>query len=187
MTKKVNKRKQPAAVGKKKTYPLSYKIIGAALILFLVVFLVINNFLKEDNSEEEEYLFKKEGELLFLDSLDNTKAKIDIEIADTDYDRQLGLMFRKRMEENQGMLFIFPSETVQSFWMRNTNIPLDMVFINNQQKIVTIHKNTETLSDRPYPSTAPAKYVIEVNAGFTERHNILTGDKVSWLGTRLSF
>jgi len=187
MAKKEKKRKQSIPVEKKKKYPVIYKIVGGVLILSLVIFFILNNFIKEDNPVEEEYMFKKEGELLFLDSLDNTKAKIDIEISDTDYDRQLGLMFRKNMEENEGMLFIFPSETVQSFWMRNTNISLDIIFINSDQKIVTIHKNTKTLSDQSYPSTGPAKYVIEVIAGFTDKHNILTGDKVSWLGTQISF
>jgi uncharacterized membrane protein (UPF0127 family) len=62
-----------------------------------------------------------------------------------------------------------------------------MIFINEEQKIVTIHKNTKILSDQSYPSSAPAKFVLEVNAGFTDRHNISIGDKVSWLGTRISF
>jgi uncharacterized membrane protein (UPF0127 family) len=76
---------------------------------------------------------------------------------------------------------------MQSFWMRNTNISVDMIFINAEQKIVTIHKNTKILSDQSYPSSAPAKFVLEVNAGFSDRHNISIGDKVSWLGTRISF
>ncbi len=172
---------------RKNQTPLIYKIIGAVLILALASFFVFNNILKKEKPEEEEYMFKKEGELLFIDSLSSTKAKIDIEIAENDFDRQLGLMFRKNMQENQGMLFIFPAEEMQSFWMRNTNISLDMIFINAEQKIVTIHKDTKILSDQSYPSTAPSKFVLEVNAGFTDRHNILIGDKVSWLGTRISF
>ncbi|MGE5797682.1 MAG: DUF192 domain-containing protein [Ignavibacteria bacterium] len=186
MTKKEIKRKQSHHAEKKKSAPLIYRIIGAVLILALVIFFVFNNLLNKEKPEEE-YMFKKEGELLFLDSLRSTKAKIDIEVADNDFDRQLGLMFRKSMEEKQGMLFIFPAEEIQSFWMRNTNISVDMIFINAEQKIVTIHKNTKILSDQSYPSSAPAKYVLEVNAGFTDRHNVLIGDKVSWLGTRISF
>ena len=82
------------------------------------------------------------------------------------------------MEENQGMLFIFPADAMQSFWMRNTLISLDMIFINSNKKIVTIHKNTKVLSDQSYPSTSPARYVLEVNAGFTAKHNIQVGDQV---------
>ncbi len=186
MNKKQLKGKQAVHSGKQKSFPLPYKITGAGLVVVLVIFIVLNNYLKRE-IPEEEYKFKKEGEFLFLDSLNNTKERIDIEVSDNDYDRQLGLMFRKTMEENQGMLFIFPAEEMHSFWMRNMNIPLDMIFINAEQRIVTIHKNTKILSEQSYPSTAPAKFVLEVNAGFTDRHNILIGDKVSWLGTRISF
>ncbi len=133
----------------------------------------------------EYYTFTKEGELTFTDSLGTLKAKIDLEIADNDYERQLGLMNRKEMKENEGMLFIFPRQDYQSFWMRNTLISLDMIFVNDQKKIVTIHKNTKILADQSYPSSQPALYVVEVIAGFTDRHNIQVGDKIDWMGTEL--
>ncbi|OGU89839.1 MAG: hypothetical protein A3K31_13355 [Ignavibacteria bacterium RIFOXYA12_FULL_35_25] len=88
------------------------------------------------------------------------------------------------MEEKQGMLFIFPDDAMQSFWMRNTLISLDMIFINSNKTIVTIHKNTKVLSDQSYPSTAPAQYVLEVNAGFTAKHDIQVGDHVGWTNTK---
>jgi uncharacterized protein len=132
------------------------------------------------------YKFKKEGELTFVDSIGNPIIKIDIEIADNDYERQLGLMNRQSMEEMQGMLFIFLREEIQSFWMRNTLFSLDILFINSQKEIVTIHKNTQPLSEQSYPSSKPAIYVLEVNAGFCDRHNVKPGDKVYWIGGRLS-
>jgi uncharacterized protein len=85
------------------------------------------------------------------------------------------------MDENHGMLFIFPDEEMQSFWMHETYIPLDMVFVNTAKKIVTIHRNTQILSDQSYLSTAPATYVIEVNAGFCAAHNISEGDKITFI------
>ena len=133
----------------------------------------------------EYYTFTKEGELTFTDSLGTLKAKIDLEIADNDYERQLGLMNRKEMKENEGMLFIFPRQDYQSFWMRNTLISLDIMFVNDQKEIVTIHKNTKILSDTSYPSSAPSIYVVETLAGFTDRHNIQVGDKIDWMGTRI--
>jgi uncharacterized membrane protein (UPF0127 family) len=133
------------------------------------------------------YTFKKEGELTFTDTLGNEKVKIDLEIADNEYERQLGLMNRKSMEENQGMLFIFPFEKYQSFWMRNTLISLDILFINKDKKIVTIHKNSEILSAQSYPSSAPAMYVVEVVGGFTDKFNIIIGDKIFWMENKLSF
>lgn len=160
-----------------------YIIIGI-ITAVLLAFLIYNNFIRKSEVDMEYYTFAKEGELVFFDSTGNAKCKIDLEIADTDYERQLGLMKRVSMEENQGMLFIFPVDAMQSFWMRNTLISLDMIFINSNKKIVTIHKNTKVLSDQSYPSTSPARYVLEVNAGFTAKNNIQVGDKVGWTNTR---
>ncbi|MHB1686473.1 MAG: DUF192 domain-containing protein [Ignavibacteriaceae bacterium] len=156
------------------------KIIAIAIVAAVILFLVISNLPKKEN-QNKEFMFRKDGELTFIDSTNNsTKAKIDIQIADNDFDRELGLMFRKSMEENQGMLFIFPFDTTQNFWMRNTYIPLDMIFVNSKKEIVTIQHATQTLSDQTYSSSAPAMYVIEVDAGFSDKYKIKAGDKISW-------
>lgn len=168
--------KQAAKRHDKKIYYISAAVIAAAIIILFVYPGILN----KENNEEVYYMFKKEGELTISDSSNLLKAKIDIEIADTDYERQLGLMKRISMEEKQGMLFIFPSEAMQSFWMRNTLISLDMIFINENKKIVTIHKNTKILSDQSYPSSAPAKYVLETIAGFTDKFGINVGDVINW-------
>lgn len=162
------------------------KIVIGVIAIAVIGFFVYNNFIKNNEQELEYYTFTKEGELTFTDSLGTLKAKIDLEIADNDYERQLGLMNRKEMKENEGMLFIFPRQDYQSFWMRNTLISLDMIFVNQQKKIITIHKNTKTLSDQSYPSSEPSMYVVEVLAGFTDKHNIQVGDKIDWMGTRLA-
>ena len=165
---------------------LSVQIIVIAVLAIAVIgFFIINNFITNE-PKVEYYTFSKEGELTFTDSLGILKAKIDLEIADNDYERQLGLMNRKEMKESEGMLFIFPMQGNQSFWMRNTFISLDMLFINEQKQIVTIHKNTKILSDQSYPASQPAIYVVEVLAGFTDKHNIKVGDKIDWMGTRLA-
>ena len=156
-----------------------YQIITVIAVLALIIFLAFPDLLKKHNYENE-YHFKKEGELTFYSPDSVKKTTIDIEIANTEYERELGLMKRKNMEENQGMLFIFPEEKMQSFWMRNTLISLDMIFVNAKKEIVTIQKNTKVLSDQSYPSSKPAKYVIEVDAGFSDRYNIKDGDIISW-------
>ena len=163
-----------------------YYVITGVLIAAIIILFVFPGILNKENIEEVYYMFQKEGELTIADSIGMQKARIDLEIADTDYERQLGLMKRVSMEEKQGMLFIFPDDAMQSFWMRNTLISLDMIFINSNKVIVTIHKNTKVLSDQSYPSTAPARYVLEVSAGFTGKHNIQVGDKIDWIGTRKS-
>lgn len=157
-------------------------LVSVIVVLVLALFFVMNNC--NQNIEPEYYSFTKDGELIFTDSLGNFITKIDIEIADNEYKRQLGLMNRPTMEENQGMLFIFPVEQMESFWMRNTLISLDMIFVNKDKKIVTIQKNTNVLSSQSYPSTEPSMYVVEVVGGFTEKHNIDAGDKINWMRTK---
>jgi len=161
------------------------KVVTIIVLIAVAVFFIVNNFIINSEPEVKYYTFKKEGELTFTDSLGNAKIKIDLEIADNEYERQLGLMNRKSMEENQGMLFIFRYERMQSFWMRNTLIPLDMMFVNKDNKIITIHKNTKTLSAQSYPSTGPSIYVVEVVGGFTDKYKIVVGDKIFWMGTKL--
>ena len=128
-----------------------------------------------------EPTFKKEGELYFQSS-ENGKAitKIDIEKADTDMDREFGLMYRKSMPANEGMLFLFDANEQQSFWMHNTYIPLDIIFVDENNVITTIHENAKPLNDTSLKSKGAAKYVVEVNGGFAKQHSIKVGDKISW-------
>lgn len=156
-----------------------YQVIAVIAVLALIIFLAFPDLTKQHDNDDE-YHFTKEGELTFYSADSVKKVTIDIEIANTEFERELGLMKRKSMEENQGMLFIFPEEKMQSFWMRNTLISLDMIFVSAQKEIVTIRKNTKVLSDQSYPSTKPAMYVIEVDAGFSDNHNLKVGDKISW-------
>lgn len=163
-----------------------YIIIVATLIIAFLILLLANLFTKKNNNSyvkspnksSDIYSFTKQGELTFQNSKGNFITSIDIEFADNQNERAQGLMYRTKLDENQGMLFIFPFEELQSFWMKNTVLPLDMLFINSELKIVTIHKNTEPYSTKGYPSSSPAIYVLEVNAGFTEKYNIKKGDKV---------
>lgn len=163
----------------KKRTAVYTKVAAIIIAAAVIIFLAISNLVKKSQTDTE-YMFKKDGTLTFLNDSNQVKAKIDIQIANTEFDRELGLMFRKSMEENQGMLFIFPVDTSQTFWMRNTYIPLDMVFINSQKRIVSISKNTQILSDQTYTSKGPAQYVLEVNAGYCDKFNIHAGDEVSW-------
>lgn len=152
--------------------PLWALFLGIAIIFWL-------NY-RDKEKDKEMYSFKAEGVLVIQDSTGKEKKKIDIEIADTEYDRQLGLMFRESLEENQGMLFIFPYQGELSFWMKNTKISLDILFINKERKIVTIHKRTTPYSEKSLPTLQPAQYVLEVIGGFTDKFSINEGDFVRW-------
>jgi uncharacterized protein len=128
--------------------------------------------------------FKKEGELLFFSKDDQPIIGIDIEIADNDSRREVGMMGRPAMDELKGMLFVFDEEFYASFWMKNCVLSLDMIFIDKTGSIVTIQKNTTPFSEQNYTATAPTLLVLEVNAGFTDRHNISVGDRITWKRVR---
>lgn len=124
--------------------------------------------------------FVKQGEVYFQDANKKAIKGIDVEIAETDETRHTGLMFRDKMEETQGMLFIFPDEDYQSFYMKNTILPLDIIFINAKKQIVKIYKNTTPFSETSLPAGKPTMYVVEVNAGFSDKYNIKEGDFIDW-------
>lgn len=180
MAKNKSDKKHPA--GRKSGMAGKLKILVVAVVILAAALYFLKDIFTGGPAEVETtyYKFKKEGELTLLDSMGQKKYHIDMELADTEYERMLGLMYRKEMAENQGMLFIFPDEVIRSFWMMNTLISLDMIFIDANKRIVTIHRNTKTQSEQSYQSTAPSKYVLEVVAGFCDRHNIVEGDRIIW-------
>lgn len=103
---------------------------------------------------------------------------IDAEIAAEDGDRQQGLMYRTSLGENDGMFFMFEIERELTFWMRNTCLPLDMIFIAADGTIVGIEENTPTLTDETFSPGCPARYVLETNAGWTRKNGVKAGMKV---------
>jgi uncharacterized protein len=102
-----------------------------------------------------------------------------VEVVDNDAERAKGLMYRRELPEGQGMLFDFHREREVSFWMQNTYIPLDMVFIRGDGRILRIAENTEPLSTRLIPSGGPVRAVLEVIGGTTRKLGIAPGDRVA--------
>ncbi len=142
---------------------------------------------KEKPSSEQvlpEIPFRKDGTLTFL--RDGAPiVTIDIEIADNDSTRTRGLMQRSRLPERSGMLFIFDEPAPQSFWMANTQLPLDIIFVDADSQIVSITKYTKPLSPESVTSGgAAARFVIEVEAGFTDTYGIIETDHVRWVDLR---
>ena len=125
--------------------------------------------------------FKNQGSLSFLTGEGDTAVTIAVEVADDNVKRRIGMMFREKAEEKQGMLFIFPFSEIRSFWMRNTVLSLDMIFIDEQKRIVNIEKSTVPFTERSYFSTGPARYVLEVRAGFADKYNLSAGQEVTWI------
>lgn len=127
--------------------------------------------------------FVKEGELDFLNAKGERITGIDIEIADDDLQTQRGMMYRRSLEQDHGMLFIFPDETERSFWMKNTLIALDILYVDAAKNIVSITENAPPRSEQSIWSEFPAKYVVEVNAGFVAIYGIRVGDQIRFKRT----
>ncbi len=106
------------------------------------------------------------------------KVAVEVELALDPGKRQRGLMFRNRLARDAGMLFVFPDSRPRSFWMKNTPLPLDIVYIDSRLRIVSIAKATEPYSTRAIPSGEAAQYVLEINAGFADRRGLKVGQAV---------
>jgi uncharacterized membrane protein (UPF0127 family) len=105
-------------------------------------------------------------------------CRLDVELAVNPAEQAKGLMFRKSMDDNAGMFFIFDRDETRHFWMRNTLIPLDMIFIDNKYIVVDIHRGAKPLDETVISSRKPARYVLEVNAGKADKCRIKPGTKV---------
>ena len=156
------------------------------VIIFLYFFLSAvqscDQQVKKSISITKEINFSKEGELTLRKTKSDSVFKtLDIEIAQTDYETQTGLMYRKSMEEHQGMLFIFQEELPRSFYMKNTEFSLDIIYINKKKKVVSIKKNTIPYDKNSLPSGESVLYVLEIKAGLSDRWGIENGDSVRWL------
>jgi uncharacterized membrane protein (UPF0127 family) len=153
-----------------KRIPLLVIALLAILLLFLLLFQLPE---PETPSQGDTVVFRtSSGDI-----------EVSVEIADTPEKRGEGLMYRESLPENSGMLFIFEDEAIRTFWMKNTHLPLDMIFINSEMDIVHIEKDAQPCESDPcrtYSSQLPAKYVVEVNAGFSERKGLDIGDFVEF-------
>jgi uncharacterized protein len=106
-------------------------------------------------------------------------AEVAVELALTREALTRGLMYRTELDEGDGMLFVFGNEAERSFWMSNTPISLDIIYIRDDRTILSIASNTTPYSEKMIPSRGPVRYVLEVPAGWCERHGVKPGDSVS--------
>ena len=123
---------------------------------------------------------REDGVLDFLKPDGSIITSISIEIAETSENIKKGLMWRYSLDTTSGMLFVFQNSGPQAFWMRNTPVPLDIIFISENSCIKNIAESTRPMSDETYNSKGPAKYVLEVRAGFSERYGIKEGHCIRW-------
>jgi uncharacterized membrane protein (UPF0127 family) len=144
--------------------------------IFLIILLIFIIGCKEPETITKEITI----------TTNESSIKINAEIADSPSKRARGLQQRESLEENAGMLFIFERPDIASFWMKDTLIPLDMIFISEnyigEKTVVKIESAEPCTTEKcpTYSSEKAVKYVLEVNAGFAEMNNIVVGDSISW-------
>jgi len=122
----------------------------------------------------------KDGTLDFVRFDESIKASITIEIADTPETQIKGLMGRSALDDSSGMLFVFEREEPQKFWMKNTPVSLDIIFIGGDGCIINIVESTTPMSNQRYRSKGPVKYAVEVRAGFAKRFQLDTDTCIQW-------
>lgn len=127
--------------------------------------------------------FEKEGTLQFLSPVDSVLGRIDVEIADTPAERRQGLMYRRELASDHGMLFIFPRTDQSGFWMKNTYVPLDIIFVGPDSQVVSVAQRTRIMSEETIRPEGPKKFVVEVNSGYSRRHGIDTTTRIRWTRT----
>jgi uncharacterized membrane protein (UPF0127 family) len=122
------------------------------------------------------------GPVAVVHRADATTVSVDLEVASTPSAMERGLMYRTSLPEDSGMLFVFADDADHSFWMKNTLIPLDMLFIARDGRIVGIHPSAVPLSTAPISVGTPSALVLEVNGGWTARHGVRAGDRLEFRG-----
>lgn len=155
------------------------KIILSVAVLTALAFGVSCNegTTAEKTNLTKEIKFKKDGTLTLRKvETDSVVATLDIEISDDDYKTQIGLMYRQSMENRQAMLFIFPDEGIRTFYMKNTEFSIDILYFDKNKRLLNYHSKAEPYNEKSLPSAAPAMYVLEVNAGLADQWGLDTGD-----------
>ena len=177
---------------------MHFKFSGYSIILLIIVSLIailtlmllfsepkpprkLPAITESPEQEMKEPVFRKDGELRFIAR--KTRKVIfnaAIEVVLTLAAQEQGLMYRKSMPDSAGMLFVFKVSEPLAFWMRNTIIPLDIVYADSAKQIVKIIRNAKPYSEKQLLSVKPAMYVVELNAGFAEKHGLRKGDFIDF-------
>ena len=137
----------------------------------------------QSRSEEDPRGFQNEGTLTFLRPNGDTLRTISIDVADTDAERRRGLMRQRSLGYDRGMLFIFDTVERGSMWMKNTPLPLDIVFVAPDSQVINIARRTTPFSEEKITPAAPRKFVVEVRAGFADRFGLTDSTCVRWTRT----
>ncbi len=152
-------------------------VIGLALLLILIAFLVLffqNEQSLPETTQEASYIYS-------ASTLKISNKTLQIDLADTPATRERGLSGRVALAPDHGMLFVFEKKDRYGFWMKEMNFSIDIIWIDEAKKVVHIEKNVSPESfPKIFTPTEPAKYVLEVSAGFSDRNGLMVGDPVDF-------
>lgn len=145
---------------------------------FIVLFLIFSFIppVLAGTFDRKELVYQKVTITFYNDKTD--VASFEAEIANTVALRETGLMNREKLDKDKGMLFVFPDSEVRFFWMKNTAIPLDIIYINAKKKVVHIVKEARPYDLTLLSSRLPAKYALEINGGLSDRLGLEAGQKI---------
>lgn len=154
------------------------KGLKIAIVSLVILSAALGAYQYFEASSDERPLEGNQTEIYFEDH------GFSVEIADTSEERARGLMFRENLSENSGMLFVYEEEADRSFWMKNTLIPLDIIFLDSDFEVINIEQadpepNTSDENLRRYRSERPAKYVLEINQNRSEEIGLEKGSEMS--------
>jgi uncharacterized membrane protein (UPF0127 family) len=157
------------------TKKIVYKIV---LILLILIFLYIGSTLTKALYSSFTTPIEPVGSI--TDVIINGNS-IKAEIARTESEQARGLMYRQNLDTNSGMLFIYEDEAQRTFWMKNTYVPLDIIFIDKDKKVVSISSNTKpNQTDELYYSKGKSQYVLELNSGKAEELKLKPGNEITF-------
>lgn len=165
---------------------IAWVLIGGVIAWLAISILPKNRASKQIKPEKQrtdfyEPKFKHEGNLWVLNPASNdTISKFKIEFADTQAKIQYGMMYRKSVDLESGMLFLMGDSDWRSFYMKNTYVRLDIIFVDADKKVVSIQKNAAPLNTKSLPSEGPAMYVFEIAGGLSDALGIDKGAQLGW-------
>lgn len=160
------------------------RILTGCLPALLIFCIMSPSVIAQNVNEGRNGAVESAGRTLrFIKPHTGKDTTIRVEVADTPETRSQGLMGRDRLGKNNGMLFVYPEEILLRFWMKETLIPLDIIFVSKDYEIIDVIHDVPPCTASPcqiYNSTGKGRYAIEVNAGFSGVHDIKVGDKVDF-------
>lgn len=139
--------------------------------IFSAVFLVVCSFFNAQASDKIVVFYKNDEKI---------SCRFNVVLAITPEEQMRGLMFRKELKKTEGMLFIYNDDAVRYYWMKNTYLPLDLIFIDSNLRVVDVYKNARPMDETTIISKGFARYTLEVNAGQADRCKIKNGTRVKF-------